>query len=128
MNKTRRSWSADLGCCRDKSSSVITFIIVACFFSSMPLIFYLTMFLVTKRYEIAQGADFLIQDNNRSSSASEERRIETRPRIVNPIQKQESKNRETKLPVKQNNIEAARKRNNVATNLIDLDAAGPSQS
>ncbi|XP_053698367.1 uncharacterized protein LOC128745346 [Sabethes cyaneus] len=49
MNQTRHDWSAQYNCCADKQRSQKLFISFATIFSSLPLIFYVIMYLITQR-------------------------------------------------------------------------------
>ncbi|XP_052862198.1 uncharacterized protein LOC128268928 [Anopheles cruzii] len=51
MNQTRRRWSGQYNCCKDKQRSMVAFGSVASFACAVPLVFYLVMHLVTVRRE-----------------------------------------------------------------------------
>ncbi|XP_058063768.1 uncharacterized protein LOC131213683 [Anopheles bellator] len=51
MNQTRRRWSGQYNCCKDKQRSMVVFGSVASFACAVPLLFYLVMHLVTVRRE-----------------------------------------------------------------------------
>lgn len=51
MNRTRRVWSGDLGCCRDKRSPLLMFTISATLIGSLPILFYGAAFFFTKAHQ-----------------------------------------------------------------------------
>lgn len=51
MNRTRRYWSGNLGCCRDDEASFLVFTIMASVIGSLPILFYYSAYFMTKRAE-----------------------------------------------------------------------------
>lgn len=56
MNQTRYAWSAKYNCCKDKQHSQTAFIWFASGISSLPVIFYIMMYLITCRKEARERA------------------------------------------------------------------------
>ncbi|XP_018787969.1 PREDICTED: osteopetrosis-associated transmembrane protein 1-like [Bactrocera latifrons] len=50
MNRTREEWSKDLGCCH-REFNILLFAVVSCIVGTLPLIFYGTLYAITKRQE-----------------------------------------------------------------------------
>lgn len=50
MNRTREQWSKDLGCCH-REFNIFLFAVVSCIIGTLPLIFYGTLYALTKRQE-----------------------------------------------------------------------------
>ena len=61
MNKTRRTWSGTYKCCMDKKDSLTAFIITASILSSIPVFFYVGLYVYgmmqNSYYEHLDGAD-----------------------------------------------------------------------
>lgn len=55
MNQTRHRWSAEFNCCKNKQHSKKAFVAFASSLCSLPVIFYLVMYLVTRRKEAREG-------------------------------------------------------------------------
>lgn len=51
MNRTRRYWSRNLGCCRDDEASFLVFTLMASIFGALPVLFYFSAYFMTKRME-----------------------------------------------------------------------------
>lgn len=51
MNRTRRYWSGDLNCCRDETSNYVTFIALSVIIGILPIVFYSSVYIITKREE-----------------------------------------------------------------------------
>jgi Osteopetrosis-associated transmembrane protein 1 precursor len=60
VNKTRKGWSLDFKCCNDKSTDLTAFFSMAGVVGAMPLVFYLVMFLYTRRTE--RNTEILLSD------------------------------------------------------------------
>uniref|UniRef100_A0A8D8CE17 Osteopetrosis-associated transmembrane protein 1 n=1 Tax=Culex pipiens TaxID=7175 RepID=A0A8D8CE17_CULPI len=51
MNQTRHRWSAEFNCCRNRQHSTTTFVVIASVFCSLPVVFYVVMYVVTRAKE-----------------------------------------------------------------------------
>ncbi|XP_014102988.3 osteopetrosis-associated transmembrane protein 1 [Bactrocera oleae] len=62
MNRTREQWSKDLGCCH-REFNIFLFAVVSCIIGTLPLIFYGTLYALTKRQERSR---ILVEDTYRN--------------------------------------------------------------
>uniref|UniRef100_A0A1Q3FJN8 Osteopetrosis-associated transmembrane protein 1 n=1 Tax=Culex tarsalis TaxID=7177 RepID=A0A1Q3FJN8_CULTA len=51
MNQTRHRWSAEFNCARNRQHSTTTFVVIASVFCSLPVVFYVVMYVVTRARE-----------------------------------------------------------------------------
>lgn len=130
MNKTRRFWSAELGCCREGFHQIFFFILTASLIFTATVFFYFTLYMVNKSKE--NSAVFSNASTEEPTLSAQEAgpSNERPPRIVNQISRESASSTTSKVPVKISkvtNTEANRKRNNayVANNLINLDDPAP---
>ncbi|XP_011195558.1 osteopetrosis-associated transmembrane protein 1 [Zeugodacus cucurbitae] len=66
MNRTREQWSKDLGCCR-REFDILLFSVVSCIIGVLPILFYGTLYVLTKRQERNRP---LIEDTNRNAAST----------------------------------------------------------
>lgn len=74
MNQTRHGWSAKYKCCADKKRSQKLFISFASLFSSLPLVFYVILYYITRRKEAREELvrTPLLDDNAGSICSNQE--------------------------------------------------------
>lgn len=74
MNQTRYAWSATYNCCKGKQHSTTAFIWLASSISSLPVVFYVMMYFITRRKEARERAAApLLNDQTVASRMVEER-------------------------------------------------------
>lgn len=73
MNQTRYGWSAIYNCCKGKQHSQTAFIWFASGISSLPVIFYVMMYLITLRKEARQQAAAPLLNDQSMAGTVEER-------------------------------------------------------
>lgn len=72
MNQTRHDWSARYNCCKDKRHSTRNFVWIASTISSLPVLFYVFMYVVTRRMEARERAcSAPLLDDQHGSEAEE---------------------------------------------------------
>lgn len=75
MNQTRRRWSAEFNCCRNRQHSKTSFVVAASVFCSLPVIFYVVMYVVTRAKEAREARrepllDDHVEDDQPAGSGS----------------------------------------------------------
>lgn len=75
MNRTRRYWSGNLGCCHDEGASFVVFTILASVIGALPIVFYFSAYVVTKRREdlspVTDGETQIVSANASSINNAE---------------------------------------------------------
>lgn len=66
MNRTREQWSKDLGCCH-REFDILLFVVASCIIGTLPLLFYVTMYVLTKQQERNR---IIIEDTCRNGTST----------------------------------------------------------
>lgn len=112
MNQTRYAWSAIYNCCKGKQHSQTAFIWFASGISSLPVIFYVMMYLITCRKEARERAAApLLNDQSVAGTVVEERDEPQACSSSNPPQLHDNENEDDQYSVgvepKLNNLDKA---------------------
>ncbi|XP_065075030.1 uncharacterized protein LOC135698827 [Ochlerotatus camptorhynchus] len=124
MNQTRYAWSAIYNCCKGKQHSQTAFIWFASGISSLPVIFYVMMYLITCRKEARERAAAPLLNDRTVAGTVEERDEPQASTSSVPQQLHDKENEDDRY-----SVEAEPKLNNLdkaagvrESKLIDLDS------
>jgi len=132
MNKTRRLWSGDMGCCRDKKSPILKFILSTITVAIVTIGFYVFMFIRTKQIEMRDSFPVSNEESGRSALSINADQPGTSiiaepptTNIINPKRITEKPAKEVIQKKKITNIDLAKERDNLI-NLNNTAAPQPS--